>query len=266
MLSCADFPILATDDWCTWFWIDSFEFKIATRKFTDAVDCSRRVQLNRLSILGSALCAVDSTLGSIGLEEFSSILQTNFDVFLWYSRIYEATCPFDIAVTSLFAESLECCVVARCQIARNCDLCDLVGVFVPIDCDTERQMERDESDFSMMQLNSSGLIGVFAGPARFVNHSCRPNCEFVLAKEGRVHLRSILAIGIGEEITVSYGRSYFGDKNKDCECASCRKLVMEQCTRRQKRLAGNAFVQSAVGLKELQSRNRKIFDKEWPLR
>jgi hypothetical protein len=74
------------------------------------------------------------------------------------------------------------------------------------------------------------------GPARFVNHSCEPNCE-VRPTRDTVALR---AIAPGEELTISYDRAdaadvsrnpdhYFWDERWTfaCRCGSlrCRGLI-----------------------------------------
>ncbi len=60
--------------------------------------------------------------------------------------------------------------------------------------------------------------------ARFVNHSCRPNCE-ARGPSGRVFIYSIRRIRPGEELTYDYGDEYFEDfiKPIGCKCEKCRK-------------------------------------------
>jgi SET domain-containing protein len=58
--------------------------------------------------------------------------------------------------------------------------------------------------------------------ARYINHSCRPNCDAVLSKR-RVWIWSRRAIKAGEEITYNYGREYFDEHIKPvgCKCRKC---------------------------------------------
>lgn len=49
--------------------------------------------------------------------------------------------------------------------------------------------------------------GSGGGPARFVNHSCEPNCESSEVK-GRIFLHALRAIRQGEEITYDYRLDY----------------------------------------------------------
>lgn len=59
--------------------------------------------------------------------------------------------------------------------------------------------------------------------ARYINHSCRPNCEPVI-KGGRVYIFSKRAIRVGEELVYNYGTNYFEDiiKPMGCRCIKCQ--------------------------------------------
>jgi SET domain-containing protein len=56
--------------------------------------------------------------------------------------------------------------------------------------------------------------------ARYINHSCRPNCEVEISK-GRVYVFSKRAIKEGEELNYDYGKEYFNEhiKPHGCRCA-----------------------------------------------
>lgn len=57
--------------------------------------------------------------------------------------------------------------------------------------------------------------------ARYINHSCKPNCEPVVRKH-RVYIRSTRAIRAGEELTYNYGPEYFDHHIGDrCRCIKC---------------------------------------------
>ena len=60
--------------------------------------------------------------------------------------------------------------------------------------------------------------------AKFINHSCRPNSEFVI-KRDKVYIQSLRKIKPGEEITVDYGPEYFKEYIKPigCICSKCSK-------------------------------------------
>ncbi len=59
--------------------------------------------------------------------------------------------------------------------------------------------------------------------ARFINHSCRPNCE-ADGPSGRVFIYSKRKIKAGEELTYDYGDEYFDDyiKPVGCKCEKCK--------------------------------------------
>lgn len=64
--------------------------------------------------------------------------------------------------------------------------------------------------------------------ARYINHSCKPNCEPIVRK-GQVFIKSTKAIKEGEEFTYDYGKEYFNEfiKPYGCRCPKCtakRKL------------------------------------------
>jgi len=59
--------------------------------------------------------------------------------------------------------------------------------------------------------------------ARYINHSCRPNCEIEIRK-GRVFVMAKRAIKPGEELAYDYGKEYFDGfiKPMGCRCLKCR--------------------------------------------
>lgn len=62
--------------------------------------------------------------------------------------------------------------------------------------------------------------------ARWVNHSCRPNCEIEIRKE-RVYVFSKRNIKAGEELTYDYDTDYFNEyiKPVGCKCIKHRPDV-----------------------------------------
>lgn len=59
--------------------------------------------------------------------------------------------------------------------------------------------------------------------ARYINHSCRPNCEVEIRK-GRVFIMSRRKIVPGEELGYDYGKEFWNEyiKPHGCSCAKCR--------------------------------------------
>ncbi|MDP2361914.1 MAG: SET domain-containing protein-lysine N-methyltransferase [bacterium] len=70
--------------------------------------------------------------------------------------------------------------------------------------------------------------------ARFVNHSCAPNCEAV-EDEGRIFIRALRTIGEGEELTYDYRLQLPGRRSRkvetrySCRCGApdCRGTMLE---------------------------------------
>ncbi len=58
--------------------------------------------------------------------------------------------------------------------------------------------------------------------ARYINHSCKPNCEADTVR-GRVFISAIKNISAGEELNYDYGEEYFDEhiKPKGCRCIKC---------------------------------------------
>lgn len=67
--------------------------------------------------------------------------------------------------------------------------------------------------------------------ARYINHSCRPNCEAQVRKR-RVFIRSIRNIRAGEELSYDYGKDYFENFiNGSCRCLKCKPLPASKSRR-----------------------------------
>jgi len=65
--------------------------------------------------------------------------------------------------------------------------------------------------------------GVGGNIARFINHSCRPNCWFEVV-ETTIWIRASRAIAAGEELTYDYRTE--GDKTIPCRCEpGCKNLL-----------------------------------------
>ena len=63
-----------------------------------------------------------------------------------------------------------------------------------------------------------------ANVARYINHSCAPNCEASISR-GRILVHTLRDIAKGEEFTIDYGGEYFDEfiKPIGCKCAHCRE-------------------------------------------
>lgn len=64
---------------------------------------------------------------------------------------------------------------------------------------------------------------VRSNTARYINHSCRPNCEVEIYK-GRIFVMARRVIKMGEELNYDYGEEYMKDyiAPKGCRCVKCK--------------------------------------------
>ncbi|MBI2796768.1 MAG: SET domain-containing protein-lysine N-methyltransferase [Gemmatimonadetes bacterium] len=84
-------------------------------------------------------------------------------------------------------------------------------------------------------LNSRTVIDAAVGgnEARFINHSCAPNCESVI-EGGRIWIESLRAIRAGEELAYDYAYERDGDETPEdeslyhCRCGAtkCRGTIL----------------------------------------
>lgn len=69
-------------------------------------------------------------------------------------------------------------------------------------------------------------------PARWINHSCDPNCEAVLDR-GRVWIESVRPILRGEEISYDYGYDWEHYQEHPCRCGTtaCAGYIVRKSLR-----------------------------------
>ncbi|XP_077293329.1 nuclear receptor binding SET domain protein [Arctopsyche grandis] len=91
---------------------------------------------------------------------------------------------------------------------------------------TRRQEMRDEN-YYFLTLDKDRMID--AGPkgnvARFMNHSCEPNCEtqkWTVNGDTRVGLFALKDVEAGSEVTFNYNLACAGDDKKKCLCGTKR--------------------------------------------
>jgi SET domain-containing protein len=86
---------------------------------------------------------------------------------------------------------------------------------------TESLQRCEQANPYIFALDSSTHLdgNVEWNPARYVNHSCSPNCDAVL-EDGHVWLVANRDIGAGEEITFNYGFDLIDYREHPCHCGS----------------------------------------------
>jgi SET domain-containing protein len=86
---------------------------------------------------------------------------------------------------------------------------------------TRNRKNVEEGAVYIFEINSRYDIdgNVDWNPARFINHSCDPNCE-TLNDNGHIWIEAIRKIKPGEELTYNYGYDVENYQDHPCRCGS----------------------------------------------
>jgi SET domain-containing protein len=90
---------------------------------------------------------------------------------------------------------------------------------------TDKQVRKNAGKYLFWTSSKTMIDGYIpANRARFINHSCAPNCEIDI-KNKRIYIFAKRAIKAGEEITYDYDTEYFDAhiKPRGCLCNNCIK-------------------------------------------
>lgn len=76
----------------------------------------------------------------------------------------------------------------------------------------------------LFEVNSRKTIdgAVRSNIARYINHSCKPNCEPEIVR-GRIFIDAIKNIKVGEEFVYDYGEEYFNEHIRPYGCRCVKK-------------------------------------------
>ncbi|MDO8661043.1 MAG: SET domain-containing protein-lysine N-methyltransferase [Candidatus Woesearchaeota archaeon] len=87
---------------------------------------------------------------------------------------------------------------------------------------TRDKIQKSKGKFYVFALNSKWCIdGSTGGDARFINHSCSPNCRYQ-RKNGKIWIRALRKISVGEELTYDYADSEKGTNLCKCRAENCK--------------------------------------------
>ncbi|KAG8965846.1 Histone-lysine N-methyltransferase set9 [Tulasnella sp. 419] len=149
-----------------------------------------------------------------------------------YFELYLPSVCIEIASTSRYSWKTgkkELCILATVPLYPGQTVRELKGSLADLTSEEDEELRRTDRkrgetgisrDFSVIHSKQKRCNQLFLGPARFVNHDCKPNCDLI--RDGRyITFRVLRFIGAGEEVTGWYGEDYFGDGNRDCLCESC---------------------------------------------
>jgi hypothetical protein len=88
---------------------------------------------------------------------------------------------------------------------------------------TEKEVEASRSKYLFEVTKTRTIDGAPRwNIARYINHSCRPNCEVDIWR-GHVYVLAKRKIQPGEELNYNYGKDYLDTfiRPKGCKCAKC---------------------------------------------
>ena len=107
---------------------------------------------------------------------------------------------------------------ARVKISAGARVIEYVGERISA---TESLRRCEANNYFIFALDDQTHLdgNVPQNPARFLNHSCTPNCEAVL-EDGRVWVAALRDIHAGEEITFNYGYDLTDHREHPCRCGS----------------------------------------------
>ncbi|RYO76199.1 hypothetical protein DL766_001013 [Monosporascus sp. MC13-8B] len=139
-----------------------------------------------------------------------------------YMQIYLPDCPFEVSSTNRYTiVSHEARVTARKFVKRGQPVKYLSGIQVLISHKEEEALSARKKDFSIVVSSRNKCASLFMGPARFANHDCGANARLMITGQAGIEIIATKNIEIGDEITVTYGESYFGEDNCECLCKTC---------------------------------------------
>ncbi|KAI0014992.1 hypothetical protein F4780DRAFT_765981 [Xylariomycetidae sp. FL0641] len=139
-----------------------------------------------------------------------------------YMQIYLPDCPFEVNSTNRYTIfNHEAAVTARKFIRRGKPVTYLSGIQVMITEKEDKELRKRKKDFSIVVSARNKCAALFMGPARFANHDCAANARLMITGQTGIEIVATRDIEVGDEITVSYADSYFGEDNCECLCKTC---------------------------------------------
>ena len=124
-------------------------------------------------------------------------------------------------------------VFAKKEIPNNTKVIEYIGEIISKKEGDRRSAQRikkylnSKSDGSVYIFELNGKYDIDGSPkynkARYINHSCDPNCEVEINK-GKIWIKSIKKIKKNEELSYDYGYEFDKDDYTDhiCKCGSKR--------------------------------------------
>ena len=134
-------------------------------------------------------------------------------------------CPFEILGTNRYTTDFQDAKIAcRKAIRSGVTIKYLTGIRIPLTGAEVAELNSTGQKFSIICTTRSGGEEFLFGPARFLNHDCEANARLVTIARSGMEVVSTRDIEVGDEITVYYAKTYFGEDNCDCLCKTCENL------------------------------------------
>ena len=115
-------------------------------------------------------------------------------------------------------------IVAGKEVKKGAKISSLRGATAPISPEQEKALgDRGVDTSCVMWSNVSKSQLIISGPTCFINHDHDPNCTWFVLSKGEICFEATRRIKEGEEMTIDYGRGYFGRDDKDCACLTCEE-------------------------------------------
>lgn len=107
---------------------------------------------------------------------------------------------------------------ARRDIRRGKRIVEYVGIKLS---KAKAQTELHQQNVYIFTLDDTYDVdgSVAWNPARFLNHSCNPNCEVEIVR-GRIWIYALRDIKAGEELTYNYSYDFEDYENRPCNCGT----------------------------------------------
>ena len=174
--------------------------------------------------------AEESLLKLPGLRKFADRLKTDREKedfkrhMRKYINIWLPDCPWEVSTVNRYTiVTQEAAATARRAIRKGDTIKYLSGNLVAMTPEEEKDLDLTRRDFSIVMSSRKRTPSLFLGPARFANHDCNANARLVTSGAEGMQVVAVRDIDVDEEITVTYGEDYFGERNCECLCRSCEQ-------------------------------------------
>lgn len=141
-----------------------------------------------------------------------------------YLIMYRHNAGFEVGSTTRYTGKPEACLIATKAWNTGEQVTCCLGSIAALSEQDDLKLKSEGRDFSVMVSTRKKCSCLFLGPARFMNHDCDSNCEFILIGQNAITFRVVKDIMVGEEMTVFYADHYFGEGNCECMCVSCERM------------------------------------------